>query len=73
MDKKEIKIEYCLTEYMLADYFTKPFNGSLFVYFRNIIMGYTPIVDVISKAVSKTKERVGNVRFSVSNFCQKQM
>ena len=58
VDKKEIKIEYCPTKHMLADFFTKPFNGSLFTYFRNIIMGYTPISEVISGALRKIKKCV---------------
>lgn len=58
--KKEIKIEYCPTEFMLADYFTKPLNGTLFKYFRNIIIGYIPISDVINKARNGAKEHIGN-------------
>ena len=36
---KEVKIVYCPTEDMVADYNTKPLQGSLFYYFRNKIMG----------------------------------
>ena len=36
---KEVKIVYCPTEEMVADYNTKPLQGSLFYYFRNKIMG----------------------------------
>ena len=36
---KEVKIVYCHTEEMVADYNTKPLQGSLFYYFRNKIMG----------------------------------
>ena len=36
---KEVKIVYCPTEKMIADYNTKPLQGSLFYYFRNKIMG----------------------------------
>jgi len=35
---KEVRVEYCPTGDMLADYFTKPFQGGLFVKFCNIIM-----------------------------------
>jgi hypothetical protein len=37
--KKEIEVEYCPTGDMLADYFTKPLQGSLFRRMRNAIMG----------------------------------
>jgi len=39
--KGEITIDYCPTEDMLADYFTKPLQGSLFRRLRNTIMGVT--------------------------------
>jgi hypothetical protein len=35
----EIEIEYCPTDEMLADYFTKPLQGSLFQRHRNAILG----------------------------------
>ena len=38
-DKGEIRIEYCPTDDMLADYFTKPLQGAKFVKFRKGIMG----------------------------------
>ena len=36
---KEIRVQYCPTEEMIADYFTKPLQGSLFKKFRNLILG----------------------------------
>jgi len=30
VDSGEVRIEYCLTEKMLADFFSKPLQGSLF-------------------------------------------
>ena len=47
---------------MLADYFTKPLNGSLFKYFRDIIMGYTPVQDIIDRVRRETKKRVENTQ-----------
>ena len=32
---------------MLADFFTKPLQGELFRFFRNIIMGYISTADII--------------------------
>ena len=54
---KDFKIEYCPTNDMLADFFTKPLQGSKFIDFRDLILGYTSISwnDQASKS-----ERVGS-------------
>jgi len=39
---KELKVEYCPTLQMLADYFTKPLKGSQFQILCNWIMNYNP-------------------------------
>ena len=36
---KELKIVYCPTKEMTADFFTKPLQGKLFVVLRNAILG----------------------------------
>ena len=55
IDKKEIHVIYCPTEEMIADYFTKPLQGSKFVQFRDIIMG-TECFDSLNKErVAKTE------------------
>jgi Reverse transcriptase (RNA-dependent DNA polymerase) len=41
--KKELTIEYCPTEEMVADFFTKPLQGSLFRRLRDIIMNIDPV------------------------------
>ena len=41
VNKRELEIEYCPTEEVLADYFTKPVQGALFRKFRNAILGIT--------------------------------
>ena len=48
---------------MIADFFTKPLQGALFKKFRDIVMGYVPILlppvlDTIN--CSSSQERVGN-------------
>ena len=43
IDKGELKVEYCPSTIMLADFFTKPLQGHLFKKFRDVIMGYAPI------------------------------
>jgi hypothetical protein len=40
---KEIRIEYCPTGIMVADYFTKPLQGTIFQQLRDMIMGNTDI------------------------------
>ena len=59
VDKKEIRIEHCRTENMLADYLTKPLQGSLFHQYRNILMGYDHISSLLSQPNNViNKERV---------------
>lgn len=41
---KEIEVQYCPTDNMLADYLTKPLQGAKFKQFRDMILGLTPIV-----------------------------
>ena len=40
---KEVRIEYCPTGIMLAEYFTKPLQGALFQKMKDMIMGNTDI------------------------------
>ena len=72
--KKEIRILYCPTNRMLADFFTKPLQGSLFIFYKRIIMGYDSIYEVVD-VNSEMKERVGNwARFNnklISEMSQK--
>jgi len=37
---KEIRVEYCPTGTMMADNFTKPLQGALFIKFCDLIMNY---------------------------------
>ena len=50
---------HCPTELMIADYFTKPLQGKEFSVFRNLIMGYEHINDVLTNIRNVAKERVG--------------
>ena len=43
MGREDIEIWYCPTENMIADFFTKPLQGSLFRRFRDFILGYIHI------------------------------
>ena len=38
--QKEVEVKHCLSNYMLADYMTKPLTGEKFVRNINIIMKY---------------------------------
>jgi hypothetical protein len=58
VDKREIEIEHCPTELMIADYFTKPLQGKQFKHFRDLIMGYKHISEVLSSIRLASKERV---------------
>jgi hypothetical protein len=42
VDTKEIRIEYCPTNDMIADFFTKPIQGVLFKRLRDHIMNIDP-------------------------------
>ena len=59
IDKKEIRVEYCPTSIMLADFFTKPLQGALYHKFRDVLMGYKPITTLEQKSF-EIKERVEN-------------
>jgi len=43
-DKEEVQLMFLSTDDMLADFYTKPSQGSLFRRMRNMIMGITNIV-----------------------------
>jgi hypothetical protein len=56
---KEVRIEYCPTGIMLADYFTKPQQGLLFRQMRDMIMGNTEIALPTDKKASTTDQPNG--------------
>lgn len=59
---ENIDLVHCPTDQMLADFFTKPLQGSLFRKFRNVILGKTHVStlsDNTSPHPSATEERVG--------------
>ena len=55
-----MKVEYCPTEHMVADFFTKPLQGNLFTKLKAVIMGQAPYtsLDTLGPPGS-SKERVG--------------
>ena len=55
----DIQVKHCPTEKMLADYMSKPVQGSLFIRFRRVIMGWAHISTLYDPA-SPNEERVEN-------------
>jgi hypothetical protein len=60
VDGGNIRIEYCPTEIMIADYFTKPLQGQAFKKLKKVIMGYEHIDSLRDDGKFPLKERVGN-------------
>ena len=58
VDKGEFRIEYCNSDNMIADFFTKLLQGHLFRKFRDFIMGYVNIPEKYF-TITKIKEDVG--------------
>ena len=58
MDKDKVKIKYCPTEKMVADFFTKPLQGNLFRTMKKIILGHEPLSYLDEYMMSPSKERV---------------
>ena len=56
--RENITIEYCPTKKMVADFYTKPLQESLFTKMRDFIIGYT---------TSLKEKRVENKAFSEIN------
>jgi hypothetical protein len=56
----EIKVRYCPTEEMLADFLTKPRQGSLFHRFRDVLLGYQHVATLQStnNSVTSPEEHV---------------
>jgi hypothetical protein len=59
IDIEDIDVQYCPTEQMLADFFTKPLQGSLFRKFREVIMGHKHIDTLKETSPAPSQERVG--------------
>ena len=57
---ENITIVYCPTEQMLADFFTKPLQGSLFERFRKVLMGHAHIDSLSVFPLLPSEERVAD-------------
>ena len=56
MDGKSLK--YCPNNLMIDDFFTKPLKGKTFKMFRDLIMAYVHINDILQAIDLSAKERV---------------
>ena len=56
--KEKISMAYCNTEHMLTDFLTKALEGSLFVKFCDLVMGWKH-VDTLQMGPHSTNQRVG--------------
>jgi hypothetical protein len=60
LESEGIELEYCPTGMMLADFFTKPLQGSLFRKFRDVVLGYKHVDSLrLEEEAPLTQERVG--------------
>ncbi len=57
---KEVEIEWCPTKEMVADFMTKPLQGSHFRRLRNLIMGMASIKKAKNPSKSKSRLLKGN-------------
>jgi hypothetical protein len=55
---ENITIVYCPTEEMLADFFTKPLQGSLFDKFKRVLMGKDHVSTLVRPSLTISEERV---------------
>ena len=62
LDSEGIEVKYCPTSKMLADFFTKPLQGSQFRRFRDVILGYKHVSELENELEqnesSSSQERV---------------
>jgi hypothetical protein len=58
LELEDIEVQYCPTEQMLADFFTKPLQGGLFRKFRAVIMGHKHIDSLKDPKPIPSQERV---------------
>ena len=69
IEKGKLLVEYCPTELMIANFFTKALQGRSLKVFINIIMGYTNISEILQTLNDNNvsfpiKERVENYDMS---------
>ena len=58
--REQLMVKHCPTEKMIADYLTKPIQGSQFKRLRDMIMGIAPF---------PIEEHVGNINKPIAKEC----
>ena len=58
IEQNEIQLEYCPTDNMIADFFTKPLQGQQFKRLRDVVMG-AKHYSTLNHSKEKIQERVG--------------
>jgi len=59
-ESEGISVVYCPTDEMLANFFTKPLQGSLFRKFRAVLLGHCHVNTLTKTPLPPSKERVEN-------------
>ena len=59
-ESEGISVVYCPTDEMLANFFTKPLQGSLFWKFRAVLLGHCHVNALTKSLLSPSEERVEN-------------
>lgn len=59
ISKGEVRVEWCPTNEMVADFMTKPLQGSTFKRFRDLIMGALPMREVSKILTHDSTKEVG--------------
>ena len=68
LELEGITVKYCPTDQMLADFFTKPLQGSRFKHLRDIVMGCKHISNLqVPAEVSTAQERVSNEKLPIDS------
>ena len=60
LESEKISVVYCPTEEMLANFFTKPIQGSLFPKFRDVLLGHCHVNTLLKSPLPPSEERVEN-------------
>ena len=59
-----IKVKHCKTDDMVADYMSKPLQGTPFKKFRSVIMGWTHMSELFTPFVSAEERVEKNEKFT---------
>ena len=63
--REGIELVHCPTERMIADYYTKPLQGSLFKKMRDILMGLTPFPEEERVGLSENSSSKANNKVNI--------